>query len=89
MNSEAIKNIIGRFRLKEKHEDTLTYFILDENNPIVRIQFMVELSDGTYTTPERREITFYPKRGVDVSAFPFEGTEEEEVKQMIKDCLSE
>ena len=89
MNNKAIKNTIGRFRLKEIHEDTLTYFILDENNPIVSIQFIVKLPDGTYTTPERREITFYPKRGVEVSEIPFEGTEEEEVKQMIMACLSE
>ena len=90
MNDNAIKNTIGRFRLTEVHEDTLTYSMTDEkDNPFVLTQFIVELSDGTYTTPERQEITFYPKSDVEVSDIPFEGTEEEEVKQMIKDYRGE
>ena len=90
MNRSAIKNTIGRFRLTEVHEDTLTYSMsAEDDDPFVLTQFTVELSDGAYTTPERQEITFYPKSDVEISELPFEGTEEEEVKQMIKDCLSE
>lgn len=90
MNDNAIKSTIGRFRLTEVHEDTLTYSMADEeDNPFILTQFIVELSDGTYTTPERQEIFFYPKSDVEVSDIPFEGTEEEEVKQMIKDYRGE
>lgn len=90
MNRSAIRNTIGRFKLTEIHEDTLTYSMADEyGNPFLLTQFIVELSDGTYTTPERQEITFYPKSDVIVSELPFEGTEEEEIKQMIKDCRGE
>lgn len=89
-NERAIKSTIGRFKLTEVHEDTLTYSMADEEDiPFVLTQFIVELSDGTYTTPERQEITFYPKSDVEVSNIPFEGTEEEEVKQMIKDYRGE
>lgn len=85
MNNRAIKNTIGRFSLTEVHEETLTYSISDEkDDPFVLTQFIVELSDGTYTKPERQEITFYPNNDVEVSNIPFEGTEEEEIKQMIK-----
>ena len=90
MNRSAIKNTIGRFKLTEIHEDTLTYSMTDEiGDPFLLTQFRVELSDGTYTTPERQEITFYPNLDVEVSELPFEGTEEEEAKQMIKDCRGE
>ena len=90
MNRSAIKNVIGRFKLTEVHEETLTYSMADEkDNPFVLTQFMVELSDGTYTTPERQEITFYPKNDVEISDIPFEGTEEEQIKQMIKDYRGE
>lgn len=86
MNDSAIKSTIGRFKLTEIHEDAYTYSMTDEDdNPFVLTQFIVELSDGTYTIPERQEITFYPKSDVEVSEIPFEGTEEEEVKQMIRD----
>ena len=90
MNRSAIKNVIGRFKLTEIHEDTLTYSMEDEEgDPFLLTQFIVELSDGTYTTPERQEITFYPNLDVEVSELPFEGTEEEEIKQMIKDYRGE
>ena len=90
MNNKAIKNIIGRFKLTEIHEDTLTYSMTDEiGDPFLLTQFIVELSDGTYTPPERQEIVFYPNFDVEVSELPFEGTEEEEVKQMIKDYRGE
>ncbi len=90
MNRSAIKNTIGRFKLTEIHEDTLTYSMEDEiGDPFLLTQFIVELSDGTYTPPERQEVIFFPNLDVEVSELPFEGTEEEEVKQIIKDCLSE
>ena len=90
MNDNIIKNTIGRFRLTEIHEETLTYSKADEDgDPFLLTQFIVELSDGTYTTPERQEIVFYPNFDVEVSAIPFEGTEEEEIKQMIKDYRGE
>ena len=90
MNRSAIKNVIGRFKLTEIHEETLTYSMTDEeDDPFLLTQFIVELSDGTYTPPERQEITFYPKSDIEVSDIPFEGTEEEEVKQMIKDYQGE
>ena len=90
MNRSAIKNAIGRFKLTEIHEETLTYSMADEeDDPFVLTQFIVELSDGTYTTPERQEIVFYPNFDVEVSELPFEGTEEEEIKQMIKDYRGE
>ena len=90
MNRSAIKNTIGRFKLTEIHEDTLTYSMADEyGDPFVLTQFIVELSDGTYTTLERQEITFYPKSDIEVSELPFDGTEEEEIKQMIKDYRGE
>ena len=85
MNNKAIKNTIGRFSLTEVHEETLTYSMTNEkDDPFVLTQFIVELSNGTYATPERQEFTFYPNIDVDVSDIPFEGTEEEEVEQMIK-----
>lgn len=84
--NDVIKNIIGRFKLTEIHENTLTYSKADEKeDPFVLTQFTVELSDGTYTKPERQEITFYPTSEVEVSEIPFEGNEEKEIKQMIKD----
>ena len=90
MNTKAIKNIIGRFKLTEVHEDTLTYSLANEkDNPFVLTQFIVELSHDSYTTPERQEITFYPNSDVEVSEIPFEGTEEEQIKQMIKDYRGE
>lgn len=90
MNRSAIKNVIGRFKLTEIHEDTLAYSMAaEDDNPFVLAQFIVELSDGTYTTPERQEIVFYPNFDVEVSELPFEGTEEEDVKQMIKDYRGE
>ena len=90
MNRSAIKNTIGRFKLTEVHEETLTYSMEDEkDDPFLLTQFIVELSDGTYTTPERQELTFYPNFDVEVSELPFEGTEEEEVKQMINDYRGE
>lgn len=90
MNRSAIKNTIGRFKLTEIHEDTLTYSMEAEiGDPFLLTQFIVELSDGTYTPPERQEIVFSPNFDVEVSELPFEGTEEEEVKQMIKDCRGE
>ena len=86
----AIKNVIGRFKLTEIHEETLTYSMADEEgDPFLLTQFRVELSDGTYTTPERQEIVFYPNFDVEVNELPFEGAEEEEVKQMIKDYRGE
>lgn len=90
MNRSVIKNAIGRFKLTEIHEETLTYSMADEeDDPFVLTQFIVELSDGTYTTPERQEINFYPKSDVIVSELPFEGTEEKEIKQMINDYRGE
>lgn len=90
MNRSVIKNTIGRFKLTEIHEDTLTYSMTDEyGDPFLLTQFRVELSDGTYTTPERQEIVFYPNFDVEVSELPFGGTEEEEVKQMINDYRGE
>lgn len=90
MNRSAIKNVIDRFKLTEIHEDTLTYSMADEeDDPFLLTQFIVELSDGTYTTPERQEIVFFPNSDVVVSELPFEGTEEEEIKQMINDCRGE
>ena len=90
MNRSAIKNTIGRFKLTEIHDETLTYSMTDEiGDPFVSTQFIVELSDGTYTPPERQEITFYPKSDIEVSELPFEGTEEEEIKQMINDYRGE
>lgn len=90
MNRSAIKNTIGRFKLTEIHEETLTYSMEDEkNDPFVLTQFIVKLSDGTYTTPERQEIIVFPNFDVEVSDIPFEGTEEEEIKQMIKDYRGE
>ena len=90
MNESAIKNTIGRFKLTEIHEETLTYSMADEDgDPFLLTQFRVELSDGTYTPIERQEITFYPNLDVEVSELPFEGTEEEEIKQMIKDYRGE
>ena len=86
MKEKVIKNTIGRFKLTEIHDETLTYSMADEeDDPFILTQFIVELSDGTYNTPEKQEITFYPKSDIEVSDIPFEGTEEEEVKQMIKD----
>ena len=90
MNRSAIKNAIGRFKLTEIHEETLTYSMADEeDDPFLLTQFIVELSDGTYTPPERQEIVFSPNFDVEVSELPFEGTEEEEVKQMINDYRGE
>ena len=90
MNVNIIKNTIGRFKLTEVHEETLTYSMEDEkDDPFLLTQFIVELSDGTYTTPERQEIVFFPNFDVEVSDIPFEGTEEEEIKQMIKDYRGE
>ena len=89
MNRSAIKNTIGRFKLTEIHEET-TYSIEDEkDDPFLLTQFRVELSDGTYTSPERQEIVFFPNFDVEVSDITFEGTEEEEVKQMINDYRGE
>ena len=90
MDANIIKNTIGRFRLTEVHEQTLTYSMEDEkDDPFLLTQFRVELSDGTYTNIERQEIVFFPNFDVEVSAIPFEGTEEEEIKQMIKDYRGE
>ena len=90
MNRSSIKNAIGRFKLTEIHEETLTYSMEDEkNDPFVLTQFRVELSDGTYTSPERQEIIVFPNFDVEVSDIPFEGIEEEEIKQMIKDYRGE
>ena len=90
MNRSAIKNVIGRFKLTEIHEDTLTYSMADEyGDPFLLTQFIVELSDGTYTHPEKQEIVFSPNFDVEVSELPFEGTEEEEIKQMINDYRGE
>lgn len=90
MNRSAIKNTIGRFKLTEIHEETLTYSMADEeDDPFLLTQFIVELSDGTYIPPERQHITSYPNFDVEFSELPFEGTEEEEVKQMIKDYRGE
>jgi len=81
-----IKNRIGRFKLTEIHENTLTYSIATEkDDPFVLTQFIVELLDGTYTIPERQEITFYPQHDIEISEIPFEGNEEKEIKQMIND----
>ena len=42
MNRSATKNTIGRFRLTEIHEDTLTYSMADEyGDPFLLTQFRV------------------------------------------------